>query len=84
MKSTDHATTFILIAGSCARGYLTMSVAKRIADMGEFDAKAALLYMVNKCEETLHCDVCPAGCKDPSRESCMDRILDEAIKEGES
>lgn len=56
--------------------------AKRIADMSEFDAKAALLYMVNKCEETLHCDVCPAGCKDPSTEACKERILDEAIRDG--
>ncbi len=54
---------------------------ERVAGMTEYEAKSSLLYIVRKCEETLHCDECPAGCKEPSMDTCMNRVLDEAIRD---
>ena len=58
-----------------------MDIAKRIANLGEYDAKAALLHMIQEAEKVLWCDSCPCGCDSPSREKCMDFILDKALEE---
>ncbi len=58
-----------------------MSIGERVADLSEIDAKTALLYMLRSAERALECATCPAGCEKPSREMCINRILDEALKE---
>lgn len=58
-----------------------MDIAKRIANLGEYDAKMALLHMVQEKGQALWCDTCPCGCESPSREKCMDVVLDKALEE---
>lgn len=58
-----------------------MDIGKRISDMSEHDAKVALLHMVHSAERALDCSICPAGCKHPSKEVCLDRVLDEALED---
>lgn len=58
-----------------------MDIGKRISDLSEHDAKIALLHMVRSAERALECATCSAGCKHPSKEVCLDRILDEALED---
>ena len=58
-----------------------MDIGKQISDLSEYDAKTALLHMVRSAEKALDCATCPAGCKRPSKEACLDRILDEALED---
>ncbi len=57
-------------------------IEKTVCDLSEIDAKYALLYLLHSCERTLHCDYCPAGCKESSPDSCMEKILAEALEDG--